>query len=230
MINVKWLLFDFGGCLDSDGLHSRAIFFHFFKQCSVVKNDEWELFQEAYTFADKLAIKKSLLVEASLLEMNKILCDLIEQHLNRVDVDGQEIAKKITDFQGSYLERNRGILTQLNKKFKLGIISNFTGNLEIILKEYNLWDLFGFVLDSYHVGVSKPDAKIFKKAIDLTGVSPAEICYMGDNAIADIIPACKQGINTVHIFNGDEPRIKTKACKPTAMISSLTELPLLVGK
>ena len=228
--NIKWLLFDFGGCLDSDWMHSRAIFFHFFYQQGLVKNEEWPLFQDAYSFADKKVISESLIVDANLYNMNFIMSKFIEQHLQRA-AEGQivEVAKKITSFQGEYLTRNRGMLLSLAKKYKLGIISNFSGNLEVILKEYNLFDLFDFVLDSYYVGASKPDSKIFKEAILKTGVTPEEICYMGDNAIRDMIPAKKMKMKTIHVLNTDESRIKTKKCTPDAVVSSLVEICSLLG-
>lgn len=227
--NLKWLLFDFGGCLDSDGLHSRAIFFHFFYQQGLVKNEEWALFQDAYSYADKKVITESLIKDANLATMNLVMSEYIEQHLERAkDGEIKIVADKITSFQGEYLERNRSMLLGLAKKFKLGVISNFSGNLEIILKEFKMLDLFDFVLDSYYVGASKPDSKIFKLAIEKCGVDPSQICYMGDNAVRDIIPANKLKFNTIHILNSQETRIKTKTCKPNAVVNSLTDIASLV--
>ncbi len=227
--NVEWLLFDFGGCLDSDGLHSRAIFFHLFVQSGVVDSDEWELFQDAYSYADKKAVKESLLVNMNLSQMNRQLSLLINEQLNRLD-DEQvyAVADRITSFQSEYLNRNRGVLLGLVKKFKLGIISNFSGNLEIILDEFKMLDIFDFVLDSYHVGVAKPDSKIFKLALEKCGVSADKICYMGDNAIRDIIPAHKLGFKTIHIYNAQESRIKTKKCSPDAIVESLVDIKMVL--
>ena len=227
--NLKWLLFDFGGCLDSDGLHSRAIFFHFFFQQGLVKNEEWALFQDAYSYADKKVISESLIKDADLSTMNLVMSEYIEQYLERAqEGEIRIVADKITSFQGEYLIRNRAMLLGLAKKFKLGVISNFSGNLEIILKEYQMFNLFDFVLDSYYVGASKPDPKIFREAISKTNCEPFEICYMGDNAIRDIIPATKLKMNTIHIFNPQETRIKTKKCKPTAVVNSLSEIVSLI--
>lgn len=226
---LKWLVFDFGGCLDADGLHSRAIFFHFFLQQGIINRDEWELFQDAYTHADKKVIADSLVVKANLFTMNFVMSELMAQQLNRLnDKVVLEIANKITSFQAEYLIRNRGILIGMSKKFKLGIISNFSGNLELILQEYGLFDLFDFVLDSYHEGVSKPDVAIFKKAIKLAGVTANEICYMGDNAIRDIIPASKLGMRTIHLFSAQENRIKTQECSPDAIVNSFINITKLV--
>jgi putative hydrolase of the HAD superfamily len=161
--------------------------------------------------------------------MNRIMCHYINEHLERADQQAvYAVSEKITAFQADYLKRNRALLLGLSKKFKLGIISNFSGNLEVILKEFQMLDFFDFVLDSYHVGVTKPDQKIFKLAIEKCGVDPSEICYMGDNAIRDMIPAKKAGMNTIHILNLQESRIKTKECTPTATVESLMEIKSLV--
>jgi len=158
------------------------------------------------------------------------MCDNINEYLERVDLEGiEQLAQKITNFQSGYLERNKPFLQDLAKKYSLGIISNFSGNLEIILKEFQMLDLFSFVLDSYHQKVTKPDAKIFKTAIEKTGVGAEQICYMGDNPTCDMIPAKKLGMRTIYIFNPQESRIKRKECQADVVVESLLEIKSYLG-
>ena len=56
---------------------------------------------------------------------------------------------------------------------------------------------FDFVLDSYHVGISKPDLGIFELAIKTCCAPVHEIVYCGDNIDKDIIPAKKLGMKTI---------------------------------
>ena len=50
--------------------------------------------------------------------------------------------------QGSGTPRNRPLLTELGKRFELGVISNFTGNLRPCLRELEIEDCFSVVFDS----------------------------------------------------------------------------------
>ncbi|MDO9184301.1 MAG: HAD family hydrolase [Bacteriovorax sp.] len=201
MNNVKWLFFDFGGCLDSDGVHSRTLFYNQFINNDIITHkDSMEFFQNAYTLSDNAANAKSLVLNSSLSEMNNIMCTSIANNLHFYDQNKiLNTAKDISNIQAGYLQRNRPILKELKLNYKLGVVSNFTGNLEIILKEFSIDSVFSFVLDSYHVGYSKPNPEIFKLAISKCEVLPNEICFIGDNLERDIIPAKKLGMKTVLI-------------------------------
>jgi len=82
-----------------------------------------------------------------------------------------------------------------------GIISNFSGNLETILEEFNMITLFDFILDSYYIGHSKPSPEIFKVALGKSRVSPSEILYSGDNIERDVIPAKQLKMKTALIYD-----------------------------
>lgn len=198
---IKWILFDFGGCLDSDGLHSRRLFFNQFANSNLIDpiGDE-TYFQEAYTYCDRKIIDENLVINSPLLRMNEIMCSLIADKIHlKNDNKILKVAKKITETQSYYLIRNRPILERLSKEFDLGIVSNFSGNLKIILDEYSLTKNFNFVLDSYHVGHEKPDPEIFKIALMNCQTSPEEVCFVGDNPDRDITPAKLLGMKTVLI-------------------------------
>ena len=57
-----------------------------------------------------------------------------------------------------------------------------------------LGDLFEFVIDSFDVGVEKPDARIFQIALKQAGVAPTEAGYVGDLYTVDVIGARRAGI------------------------------------
>ncbi len=205
MKKAEWILFDFGGCLDSDGIHSRTLFYNHFLELGLLKADlDLSHFQDAYTYSDRTVIDQSLIMEANLLEMNQAMCNLIA---HKLDISAnKEIARAalaITEDQSFYLRRNKAILEKLQQNYKLGIISNFSGNLTKILEEFSLLPYFDFVLDSYHVGFCKPSLEIFKLAISKCETSAANICFVGDNIINDITPAKSLGIKTVLITSKD---------------------------
>lgn len=198
---VKWILFDFGGCLDSDGIHSRALFLEQFEKFHLISKEKERLeFQDAYTFSDRTVTEKSLVLNSGLLEMNDKMCYHIASKLNINNTDKvSTVARAITGIQSGYLRRNKEILKQLNERYRLGIVSNFSGNLALILNEFNLNPLFSFVLDSYHVGLKKPDPGIFELALKQCEVQAGEICYIGDSVEKDIAPARSLGMKTILI-------------------------------
>ncbi|MDD4972736.1 MAG: HAD family hydrolase [Bacteriovorax sp.] len=201
MMRVKWILFDFGGCLDSDGVHSRTLFLNQFAKYNLLNSaEDFTNFQDAYTYSDRIVIENSLIVDSPLLEMNDKMCYYIAKKLNKTDaLKVTEVAKSITEIQSLYLRRNNKILEQLNGQYQLGIISNFSGNLATILNEFSLASHFRFVLDSYHVGSSKPNPAIFNLALEKCKSTSKDICFVGDNIERDINPANALGMKTILI-------------------------------
>jgi HAD superfamily hydrolase (TIGR01509 family) len=223
MMQVKWILFDFGGCLDSDGVHSRTLFLNQFSKYNLINSaNDYTHFQEAYTYSDRTVIDNSFIVDSTLLEMNERMCFYIAEKLNIKNASVvSDVALAITEIQSLYLKRNKKILEQLNGQYQLGIISNFSGNLETILKEFSLSAHFSFVLDSYHVGSCKPNPAIFNLAVEKCSSTSKEICFVGDNLEKDIAPAKALGMKTILI---SPTRLK---CEADYTLTSLEELLVL---
>jgi putative hydrolase of the HAD superfamily len=223
---LKWLLFDFGGCLDSDGLHSRTLFYRQFKNAGLLSESiSTSDFQEAYSVIDRLMTDHSLILNSPLNIMNEKMCILIARYLSIPPTDKiLQTATAITEFQEVYLNRNHHILGKLRESYQLGIISNFSGNLEIILKQYSLLHFFNFVIDSYHAGFSKPDQNIFSLALAKCDTAPEHICFIGDNIDRDIKPAQKAGMKTILISSGNQEN------SADLTLGSLTELLLLTQR
>ena len=50
---IRSLFFDFGGCIDAPGIHTRTLFWDAFRAAGLMPADQREVFQEAYTAADQ---------------------------------------------------------------------------------------------------------------------------------------------------------------------------------
>lgn len=193
----EWILFDYGGCLDSDGIHSRTLYFNVFKKIGLIKNEQLLAFENAYTMADQEIVNNALVVNSGIEEMNQKMCELICEKLyinisNLINAAANEISK----IQSFHLSKNKKMISEISKKYKLGIVSNFSGNLENILKEFGLEQYFSFVIDSYHAGISKPNPQIFNLALKSCGVPAINVCFVGDNLERDIRPAKALGMTT----------------------------------
>jgi FMN phosphatase YigB (HAD superfamily) len=84
---------------------------------------------------------------------------------------------------------------------RLGIISNADGMMGARLAQLELCQVgpgigvdIECVVDSGNVGVMKPDPRIFQAAIDLLGLEPDQVWYVGDMPAIDVVGARRAGI------------------------------------
>jgi HAD superfamily hydrolase (TIGR01509 family) len=124
------------------------------------------------------------------------------------------------------IARNRPILAALRRRYQLGVVSNFTGNLRPCLEEVAMADLFDVVTDSGILGTAKPDPLPFTTTLETMGVPPGRAWMVGDNFQADIRPAQQLGMRTAWLAPAD--RALPAGEPPTARIESLTDLPAVL--
>jgi FMN phosphatase YigB (HAD superfamily) len=124
------------------------------------------------------------------------------------------------------LATSRAILENLADSYQLGIVSNFYGNLDLILDECGLSPLFRFVADSSRLGIFKPDRRIFITALDAIGADPASTLMVGDSLSKDCAPARALGMRTAwlrHAIPGPDTNPQMLA-EADFTISALAEL------
>jgi len=114
---------------------------------------------------------------------------------------------------------------------RLGIVSNADGMMGPRLAQLELCQVgpgigvdIECIVDSGNVGVMKPDPRIFQSAIDLLGLEPGQVWYVGDMPAIDVVGARRAGIRPylmdplgIHLGAGYE------------RISSLTALAELIA-
>ena len=71
------------------------------------------------------------------------------------------------------------------------------GRLEELMRLTGLAERFDFMLDSFVVGVRKPDPAIFRLALDRLGLEPQDAVYVGDSYGHDALPALSLGLGAV---------------------------------
>ena len=82
------------------------------------------------------------------------------------------------------------------------LVSNFYGNISVVLREFGFVGLFDHIIESAVVGIRKPDPRIFQLGVDALGLKPEEVIVVGDSIDKDIIPAKSVGCHTVW-FKGE---------------------------
>ena len=96
------------------------------------------------------------------------------------------------------LERNRSVIKSLKPRYRIGVVSNFYGNLNQILSDAGfLKDGVGAVADSSAEGIFKPDPRLFRVAIAKLKAVPEAAVMVGDSIDKDCAPAKSLGMRTV---------------------------------
>jgi putative hydrolase of the HAD superfamily len=193
---VKSLLFDFGGTLDADGTTWLDRFRFLYKEAGVESGDD--RFAKAFYKADDELPLRHKLPGLSLEQTLKLQ---VADTLAGLGADASlrdKIAGRFLEDCRTHFRRNQPVLRRLAKRFKLGIVSNFYGNLDGILASEGLRDLFGVVADSTVVGASKPEAAIFNHALAALGSTAADALMVGDSLARDMRGA--EGLGMPHAF------------------------------
>ena len=121
--------------------------------------------------------------------------------------------------------RNRPTLEALSGRYRLGIVSNFYGNLEAVCESAGIAPLFGVMADSHRVGAEKPDPALFRFALDALGASPETTIFVGDSLRRDGEGARRAGLSFVLMA----PRgAETAAVTSPPVAATVAELPQLL--
>jgi putative hydrolase of the HAD superfamily len=92
------------------------------------------------------------------------------------------------------------VLQELKRRsIQLGVISNWDCTARDILSRAGLTEYFDHLVISCEVDCSKPDARIFKLALEKASVEPDRCIYVGDNYYDDCLGSRKVGMNPLII-------------------------------
>ena len=81
------------------------------------------------------------------------------------------------------------MLDALHARYPMVLVSNFYGNVETVLADFDLLRYFKQIIESAVVGVRKPDPRIFMLGVEALGLQPGEVLVVGDSYKKDIVPA-----------------------------------------
>ena len=87
----------------------------------------------------------------------------------------------------------------LKMGLRLACVSNSDGRAEDHLVDAGVRDGIEFVVDSFLVGIEKPDPRIFRIALDRLGLRPTDCLYVGDVFMVDVVGANAAGIAALHL-------------------------------
>jgi putative hydrolase of the HAD superfamily len=189
------VLLDFGGTLDADGVHWSPRFHLAYRAAGGTL--DLAAFDPLFKLSDQALAHLPAIATLGFRAAIETQAHLLGEVLpDRERVNPAAIARRLHADAVAAVERNRPVLERLARRYRLGIVSNFTGNLEPCLEELGLARLFAAISDSAVVGCSKPDPRIFLGTLARLGARPERAWMVGDNFDADIRGAAALGLRT----------------------------------
>jgi len=206
--NIKGLIFDYGATLDTCGCHWGQMIRHAYERNSIPVSEEQ--FRDAYVFAERTLgsnpiIQSRYTFYKTLQIKIRIEMEFIKEHNywnpSKADLD-KAICAVVDDLYArvkEYTHNSVELLALLKKKYRMVLVSNFYGNISVVLNEFGFNGMFQNIIESAVVGIRKPDPRIYMLGVDTLQMKPEETVVIGDSFKKDIVPAKKIGCNVIWI-------------------------------
>ncbi len=205
-MQLEAILFDYGGTLDGPASHWLDRFVALYRAAGVEM--PIERLKPAFYAADEAAYADPAIAAMSLAE-------LIDFHVGiqhaRLAIRDRALQRSLVEAFVTGSERalaeSRAALIRLAPHYRLGVVSNFYGNVERILADAGYAPLLAVVADSTRVGAMKPDPRIFTHALAALNTAPSATLHVGDSHERDVRAAHAVGLRTAW-FVAPERRIE----------------------
>jgi FMN phosphatase YigB (HAD superfamily) len=215
------LLFDFGGTLDGPGLTWKTRAFALYRAAGLAAASA-EFDPVFYAADDALvgAVPATLGLDETVRRLFQGISDGLGMADDRLTT---RLADRFIDDARTSLRDSGRLLARLAGRHRLGVVSNFYGNLGAVCADTGLTAVLGVIADSTALGWTKPDPRIFRHALDALGVSPADAVFVGDSRPRDMEGA--RALTMPHVWLVDPAAPAGAPCCPgDPVIHSLDEL------
>ena len=235
MSSIKGIIFDYGGTIDTDGIHWGELIWSEYQAAGV--DIDRQTYRDAYVHGER-SLAKNPIIEPTdtfrtlLCKKMKLQFEYLRDAMPGKDFSKEkeeEVAQRCYGRVLATLERTRAIVKELATHYPIVLVTNFYGNMPVVLKEFALDGIFKEIVESSVVGLRKPDPALFAKGVEALGLKPFEVVVIGDSYRKDIHPARTLGCKAVWLKKicwEEEPILP--GAEPTAIISSLEELPAII--
>lgn len=230
MKEIKGIIFDYGGTIDSRGVHWSEVIWDGYQACGVPVTKP--VFRDAYVFAERelarvrhilpgdnfhdLLLKKMRIELQWLVDGARLAPGAVEQYALPVADYCYEAAR-------ASIAEARPVLEALAARYPMMLVSNFYGNVDSVLRDFDLRRYFKGVIESAVVGIRKPDPTIFRLGVVALGLEPDRVLVIGDSLKKDILPARSIGCRVAWL-KGKGWTAEEDAVTDPAMIKTLLEV------
>jgi putative hydrolase of the HAD superfamily len=238
---MRAILFDFGGTLDFPRHWLDRFVAHY--RLAGIDIERTELESAFNTAAQKAYARSAMLIEYSLAQLVGFLVKLQFENLRVQSTPGSagRLAEAVSGGSATKLNirirdsfvaesavgfaMSQPVVESLARRFKIGVVSNFYGNLERVISEAELARSVTVIADSGRLGLYKPDPRIFAASLAQLGVHPHDAVMVGDSIGKDCAPARAMGMTTVWLRHREFGRRETTPADPVDFtVDNLAEL------
>lgn len=232
---IKGIIFDYGGTIDSRGEHWSEVILRGWQAAGL--DPDRDTFRDCYVEAERALARERIVLPCDdfrTLMLRKATIEL--EHYARVagsfaSDSIHALAARVADYCDSQarqcIEEARPVLQTLSEKYPMMLVSNFYGNVDTVLRSYDVRRYFRGVIESAVVGVRKPDPRIFMLGVVALGHEPHEALVVGDSLRKDILPAESIGCHTAWIKGKGWTADEDAATHPS-QIGSIADVPRAV--
>jgi HAD superfamily hydrolase (TIGR01509 family) len=228
--SIETLLFDFGGTLDANGVAWKERFYSYYRAEGL--DMAADAFESSFFAADSPLVGNLAPATGLSGTVHALLANL-EAELSRRGAGADKtsngdrsarVASRFLSEASAAFARNRPVLGALRERYRLGLVSNFYGNLEAVCDGAGLASLFAVLVDSQRVGAEKPDPAIFRVALGKLGATPETTVLVGDSLRRDREGARRTGMRFIWIAPEDVQTAEAKTSADPPAENTVTEL------
>ena len=195
---IKGIIFDYGGTLDSRGVHWSEVLWQGYQLAGVPVDKA--TFRTAYVEGERALARERIILPQD--DFHQLLLKKVALEISYLPQQPDEstraewvsrIAEYCDTAARACIDEARPMLEYLHERYPMMLVSNFYGNIDEVLRSYGIRHLFKGIIESAVVGVRKPNPTLFKLGIDALELEPSEVLVVGDSLRKDIQPAEQLG-------------------------------------
>jgi putative hydrolase of the HAD superfamily len=231
---VQGLIFDYGATIDSNGKHWAEVLWDAYRDNAVPVSKE--AFRDAYVYGERYLAThpvvqpdytfKNVLSAKVELQLNWLIDNNFLPENANSSLYSLAISNQCYNFVRFVLKNAVPVLDKLASRYPLVLVSNFYGNIETVLRDFELDGYFQTVIESAVVKIRKPDPAIFDLGVKALKRKPQEVVVIGDSYKKDIVPAKNLGCQTIWLKGPAWEEEKTDSTAD-AVIYDLKELEII---
>ncbi len=199
---IKGIIFDYGGTLDSRGVHWSEVLWQGYQQAGVPIDKQ--TFRTAYVEGERALARERIILpqdDFHVLLLKKVAIEIsyLPQQPDETTRDRwvKEIAAYCDNAARGCIDEARPMLEELHETYPMMLVSNFYGNIDEVLRSYGIRHLFKGIIESAVVGIRKPNPTLFRLGVDALELNPEEVLVVGDSLRKDIEPAEQLGCHVL---------------------------------
>lgn len=195
---IKGIIFDYGGTLDSRGVHWSEVLWEGYRQACVPIDKA--IFRTAYVEGERALARERIILPQDnfhTLLLKKVALEVgyLPEQPDATTRDRwvEQIAAYCDNAARACIDEARPMLEQLHGRYPMMLVSNFYGNIDEVLRDYGIRHLFKGIIESAVVGVRKPNPTLFRLGVDALELPAEQVLVVGDSLRKDIEPAEQLG-------------------------------------